>query len=139
MKITLPRGAQIDIDNVPENLEEIVQKTFGEYTYGTASDYTDEDRLRFIDCMTKNLHHADAYYGVKDLIMEQYEYELDDQGRLMDSDEFYTLEFMQSCYERGNEHAKLCYHCDDHHVYDKVNRIIARIVRAVMSWERSET
>ena len=133
--IDLPRGVKIDIDNPPENLEELVQKTFAEYTFGTCADYTDEDRLRFIEVTIERLHRADSYYAVKDLIMERYGYELDDQGRLMDSDEFYNMEFMECCYERGREHASLRYHCDDHHVYDKVNRLIARIIRAVMTWE----
>ena len=133
--IRLGNGMDIDIFNPPENLEELVQMEFALYTRGTSSDYTDEDRLRFIDVTIERLHCADSYYAVKDLIMERYEYELDDQGRLMDSDEFYNMEFMECCYERGREDASLRYHCDDHHVYDKVNRLIARIIRAVMTWE----
>jgi len=134
--IELPRGYKIDINNPPENLEEIVQQEFKEYTAETNEAYTDEDRLMFIDVMIKKLHRADSWEGVKDLITERYEYELCELSRLMDSDEFFNMEFMEECYERGRAHASLRYRCDDHHIYDKVNRLTARIIRAVMTWRR---
>ena len=37
MVIQLPRGLSIDIDYPPENLEELVQKAFAEYTYDKAN------------------------------------------------------------------------------------------------------
>lgn len=65
MNIILPRGVKIDIDHVPDNLEEIVQKSFGEYTHGTSRAYTYEDRLMYIDVMMKNIWHADAQRDVE--------------------------------------------------------------------------
>lgn len=48
------------------------------------------------------------------------------------------MEFFEYCWEDGLLHAQLHYRCDDHHISDKVNRLIARIVRAVMTWQREE-
>ena len=141
MTIKFPRGVSIDADNVPDNLEEIVRKAFGEYTFGTASAYTDEDRLSFIDSMIQNIHHAnDADYKVERLIVDRFEWELQDQGRIMEPYEFYAnRDFFVECYEAGQKDAQLHYQCSDHHVSDKVNRIIARVIRAVMTWEREES
>lgn len=137
--IRLGNGMDIDIFNPPENLEELVQMEFALYTRGTSSDYTDEDRLSFIDITIRRLNRAtSAWDCVHDLIIERFDYELEDQGRFIDPAEFYTMEFFEYCWEDGLQHAQLHYRCDDHHISDIVNRLIARIVRAVMTWERSE-
>lgn len=137
MIIELPRGVRIDIDKIPENLEEIVQQTFRDYTHGTSKDYTFEDKLAFIDCMMGKIHHADAGNDVHGLIVERFEYELDDQGRLSEPEDFLNIEFMEDCYELGRKKAKLhCNHLtDDHHINEKVMKIIVRVITAVMNWE----
>jgi len=133
--LNLPRGLRIDIYNVPEDLEAQVQKTFGEYTEGTSSDYTDEDRLCFIDVMMKNIRQADPYDKVNEMIKDRFSWELEEQGRIMDSDEFYDgTDFFAECYEAGQKAAQLRYKCDDHHINDIVNPIIVRVIRAVMDW-----
>lgn len=133
----LPRDLVIDIDNVPENLEELVQKAFGEYTEGTSSDYTDEDRLCFIDCMMEKIHRADPWDKVDELIIGRFKYELQECGNIMDPDEFYgSREFFADCYELGQKDAQLRFRCDDHHISDKVNPILVRVIRAVMSWKQ---
>lgn len=140
MIITLPRGLNIDIDNVPENLEEIIQKIFGEYTHGTSSAYTFEDRLMFIDAMMKRIWNVDAEHDVEKMIIDRYKYNLEDQGELTEPEEFLSVEFMQDCYTAGNERARL--RCrgvtDDRHDDEKIMKIVARVVKAVMNWEARE-
>lgn len=137
MIIKLPRGLSIDIDNPPENLEELVQKAFAEYTYGTSREYTDEDRLTFIDLMIERTKFAtDANARVHDLLLERFDWEIFDQGRIPDRDDFFDVEFFEYCFEQGQKHANLIYRNDDHHISDKANRFIARIVRAIMTWKR---
>ena len=136
MKITLPRGVQIDIDHVPDDLEEIVQKTFGEYTNGTSRSYTYEDRLMYIDVMMKNIWHSDAQRDVEILILDRFKYNLRDQGELTEPEEFLSVEFMEECYSLGHDRARL--RCrgvtDDRHDDEKIMKIIERVIRAVMNW-----
>ena len=133
--LELPRGLKIDIYNVPDDLEAQVQKAFGEYTEGTCSAYTDEDRLCFIDVMVKKIHYADAYDRVNKMIKDRFAWELEDQGRIMDSDEFYgDLGFFAECYTAGQQDAQLRFKCNDHHISDRINPIIVRVIRAVMDW-----
>ena len=46
----------IDLVNPPENLEEIVQDYFADYTSGTNPDYLDDDKLAYIDLIRKKIH-----------------------------------------------------------------------------------
>ena len=56
MRIILPRGLEVDLDNIPEDLEEQVQKCFAEYTKETNPKYMFHDKLLFIDVMIKKIH-----------------------------------------------------------------------------------
>lgn len=141
MIITLPRGINIDIDHVPENLEEIVQKSFGEYTHGTSRAYIYEDRLMYIDVMMKNIWHADAERDVELLIFDRFKHNLHDQGELTAPEEFLSVEFMQDCYSLGHDRTRL--RCrgltDDRHDDEKIMKIIERVIRAVMNWTPEAT
>lgn len=140
MIITLPRGVNIDIDHAPKNLEEIVQKTFGEYTHGTSAAYTYEDKLMFIDVMMKNIWSVNAESDVQQMILNRFKYNLEEQGELTEPEEFLSVEFMQDCYTAGNERGRL--RCrgvtDDRHDDEKIMQIVARVVKAVMNWEAAE-
>ena len=140
MIITLPRGIKIDIDRVPENLEEIVQKSFGEYTHGTSRAYTYEDRLMYIDVMMKNIWRADAQRDVQTLILNRFKYNLDDQGELTEPEEFLSVSFMEECYSLGHDRARL--RCrgatEDRRDDEKIMKIVERVIRAVMNWEPEE-
>lgn len=140
MIITLPRGVNIDIDNVPENLEEIMQKTFSEYTHGTAREYTYEDKLMFIDVLMKNLHHADAYTDVNNLIIDRFGYNLEEHGELTEPEEFLSVEFMQECYEAGQRSCKLRSfdYAGERRNCEKIMKIVVRVITAVMNWEGSQ-
>ena len=56
MKIILPRGLEVDLDDIPVDLEEQVQKCFAEYTKGTNPKYMYHDKMLFIDVMAKRAH-----------------------------------------------------------------------------------
>lgn len=137
MIIELLRGLRIDIDNVPENLEELVAQTFSDYTEGTNRDYTFEDKLLFIDTMVQNLHHADSTDAVYDEIKSRFEYELDECGHIAGEDEYYSMEFMEQCYERGQKDAEL-YSFDfakNRHDNEKIMKILVRVIKTVINWE----
>lgn len=137
MTIELPRGLTIDIDNVPENLEELVAKSFAEYTEVTHRDYTYQDKLHYIDVMVRKLHHADSTAAVNDEIKSLFEYKLDEYGNIADKDDFYSQEFMEQCYNRGQKDHELYSHnyFNDHRANEKVMKILVRVIKAVINWE----
>lgn len=47
MKVTFPRNRVIDLDNVPDNFEELIRQDFAEFTEGTSRDYTYQDKLYY--------------------------------------------------------------------------------------------
>ena len=136
MKITLPRDRTIDIDNVPENLEEIVQMAFKEFTEGTNPAYMYEDKLYFIDLMAKRLHRADAGQKVNDQIKATFGYQLDEYGDLMEPYEFLDIPFMQTCYELGQDDGELYSNkfTKDRHDNEKIMKIECRVIKAVMDY-----
>ena len=136
MKITLPRDIRVDIDNVPQNLEEIVQMAFEEFTRGTSPEYMYKDKLYFIDLMVRRLHRADPTTKVKDHIKETFGYRLDEYGELMEPYEFLDTPFMESCYKLGDEDGKLYsyYFAEDYHDGEKIMKIECRVIKAVMDY-----
>ena len=142
MKVRFPKGIVVDLDNVPEDFEEQIQKAFGDYTYGTAKDYRYQDKLAFIDKIVEKLHKGgDSWDAVKALLMDRFEYELDECGDLPDRDDFESVEFMEECYTKGREDGRLYYQFRDdrgivdHHVYEKIMMLEYQAIKAVIEWE----
>lgn len=140
MIITLPRNVKVDTNDIPDNLYEIVQKAFGEYTDGTAPAYTHQDKLMFIDLIAKKLHHADECDRVNELIKDSFAYQLDECGDFMSKSDFLSIEFMQECYSLGQKDHDLYSHdfANDRHTNENIMKIEAIAIKAVMNWEAKE-
>lgn len=145
MIIKFPGKISVDIDNVPDDFEDQIKKAFGEYTKGTSKDFTYQDKLAFIDQIIERLHHAgDKWDAVKNLLMDRFEYQLDECGELPDRRDFDSIEFMQDCYLRGREDARLYYQFKDengivdHHIYEKIMMLECKAIKAVIEWEAGE-
>ncbi|MCR5788644.1 MAG: hypothetical protein K6G83_02035 [Lachnospiraceae bacterium] len=142
MIIRLPMHIKFDLNEVPEDLEGQVGQAFAEYTKGTSKAFTYQDKLCFIDHIVEELHKAgDEWDAVKGLLMDRFEYDLDNGFGLPDTDDYDSVEFMQDCYSKGREDGRL-YHqfvddngVKDHHVYDKIMEIEYRAIKAVIEWE----
>ena len=139
--IELPRGVKIDIAKVPENFDAIVLKCFAEYTEETAPAYRDVDRLGFIDCFVRRLHQPegdaeDIVYGfLKDLIYNTGE----NDGRMPEKDEIYNLDTMKELCRLGQESRELAAkYGGDHHIYDEIHKILARVMRIVSNATEEE-
>ena len=141
-RINLPRGLEVDIFDLPENFDKEVNRVFGEYTRETSKDYRDCDRLGFIDCCVRYINgNKDGYdvvdQKVEDFIISQWR----EYGQLDNKDDVYSADFMADCYAEGVRNAVLCSHfgIDDHHIYDQIQKVLVRIIRAMMSYENEET
>ena len=140
MTIFLPRGLEVDLDNIPEDLEEQVQKCFAEYTEETNPKYMFHDKLLFIDVMIKKIHgNKDPEDAVMDAMKDYLEYEVKEYGNIPDKDEYLDVQFMEQCYKIGRESATLYSYefikgqkkYDD----DKIMKFLCRAIKAVMDYE----
>jgi hypothetical protein len=136
-KIRLPRGVEVDIFNLPDNFEEVVKKSFSEFTEGTHEDYTYQDKLAYIDRFIEKLSKfEDEGDEVDKLVKEKFDYEWDN-GNLLQEDDIYCREFMEVCYYEGKVNHSLyqTFKIHDHHIYDRVMWVLVRVITIVMNYE----
>ena len=139
--INLPRGLEVDIFDLPEDFKEQVEQAFREYTSGTAKAYMHADKLGFIDRCVEYLNgNEDSYDVVNTLVEEEMIAEWRNNGEIIKEDDIYNIDFMEDCYKKGKEDARLNSHfrTDDHHIYDQIQKVLVRIIKVVMSYEDSE-
>ena len=140
-KIKLPRGLEVDIFNLPKDFENQIKNAFRDYTRGTAKEYMYVDKLGFIDrCVGCLNGDEDSDDVVSSKVKEYMCHTWDDQGEIASEDDIYSFEFMVSCYESGNNDAKLSSHfgIDDHYIYDQIHKVLAQIITIVMNYEDEE-
>lgn len=140
MTVLLPRGLEIDLDNIPDDLEEQVQEVFSEYTEGTNPKFMYHDKLCFIDVMVKELHgNKDSDDAVMDAMKDYLEHEVKDQGRIPDSSDYLDIGFMEQCYNLGQRSMELYSHQwaskQRKHDNDKIMKVLCRAIKAVMDYE----
>ena len=140
MIIKLPRELEIDLDNIPDNLEEQVQRCFAEYTEGTNPKFMYHDKLCFIDVMVKKLHgDRDSDDAVMDAMKDYLEYEVKEQGCIPDSNDYLDVGFMEHCYNLGQRSMEMYSRNWDRaklkHDADKIMKVICRATKAVMDYE----
>lgn len=139
--INLPRGLEVDIFNLPEDFKEQVEETFKEYTSGIAKAYMYADKLGFIDRCVECLNgNEDSYKVVNSLVEEAMIAEWRNNGEIIGKDDICSFEFMEDCYKKGKEDAKLNSHfeTDDHHIYDQIQKVLVQVITIVMNYEDKE-
>lgn len=134
MIIKFPRRIEIDIDNVPEDFEEIIKKSFRDYTYGTAEEYTYQDKLAYIDRCRALLHGTeDEYDAVSNLVKETFGDRLDEYGEFTDESDFLSIDFMAHCYQQGANNL-YAHYTNDHHKDDKIMKLLERVIKVVINY-----
>lgn len=139
--INLPRGLEVDIFNLPEDFKEMIEQAFREYTDGTAKDYTYVDKLGFIDRCIEYLNgNKDSNDIINDMVKETMCTSWDEYGKIVSEDDIYNIEFMEQCYSKGIEAARLesYFGTDDHHIYEQIQKVLVRIITIVMNYEDEE-
>lgn len=137
-KVELPRGIEVDIFNLPENFEEQVKESFRGYTEETAKEYRYCDKLGYIDCCIKYLNGGKRSDDiVNEMVEGRILYEWRENGEIITEDDIYCFEFMEECYGKGKEDARLCSHfgSDDHHIYDQIQKVLVKVITIVMNCE----
>ena len=61
-------------------------------------------------------------------------------GEIIKEDDIYSFEFMEDCYRKGKEDARLNSHfgTDDHHIYDQIQKVLVQVIKIVMNYEDKE-
>lgn len=139
--INLPRGLEVDIFDLPEDFKEQVERAFEEYTSGTAKAYMYVDKLGFIDRCVECLNgDEDSDDVVNSLVEETMIAEWRNNGEIIKEDDIYNIDFMEDCYRKGNEDARLNSHfgTDDHHIYDQIQKVLVQVITIVMNYEDKE-
>lgn len=142
MIITFPRNIRIDLASPPDNFEEIIRQSFHDYTKGTHSDYTYQDKLSYIDRCRSLLHHnghsPDTHEVVMDLMKNRFEYKVDECGEFPDESDYLSVDFMEECYDKGADDSKCdlyAHYTGDHHVDDRIMSLIVRAIKVVINYE----
>ncbi len=137
MILKLPHIKAIDTLNIPENFEGLVKESFRIFTEMTAKEYTFEDKMMYLDNLRGFLHPKDAEESVKDLILKNAEFQLDEYGEFPDKSDFWSFEFMCECFEAGNKKLRGNYeNCSYRN--DKTQKVIFEIIRIIVNWSESE-
>lgn len=140
MIIVLPRRLEVDLDNIPEDFEEQVQKCFAEYTEGTNPKFMYHDKLCFIDVMVKKLHgNKAANDAVIDAMKDYLEYEVKEHDDIPGKEDYLDVVFMAHCYRLGERSMEMYSHewkeKQRKHDDDKIMKVLCRAVKAVMDYE----
>lgn len=136
--ITLCRGRQIDIFNVPENFEELIVEDFKAYTDGTNHDYTYVDKLGFIDrCIERIIGFDDDYNETEDILKKMISDHFEYSHEIIEEENLWGFDTMVQIYRTARERSRLkqYYGSDDHHEYDLIQQLMCRIIKAVMNFE----
>lgn len=139
MIVILPRGVEVDTNDVPEDFEYQIQDAFGAYTEGTASAYTFQDRLCFIDTCIDAFHNPDRMSSddvVMEHLKERFEYDVRN-GDFPSETEYMDFDSLVECYELGKRHSKMYSHDygGGKHEEEKIEKLIIRIIKAVLDWK----
>lgn len=135
MIIDLPNNGTIDTNNITDDFEDIVKKSFAGYTEGTRTEYMYQDKLCYIDVLRKRLH-GDT--GVNELIKSSFEYELDNYGEIKDSSDFYTIEFMEQCFNKGFMPLYVQGIGSTSRADERIMKTILNIIKIVVNYEPPE-
>ena len=138
--VILPKGLSVDVYDVPEDFESKVKKAFGEFTQGTAKDYTFMDKLRFIDLASHYLHGGkDDEECVRELIHEKLDYELDEYGSFPDESDYLSVEFMEMCYLEGQRNQRLdsdnFANAESYKDREQIEQMLLRFIKAVIDYK----
>lgn len=136
MIINLPWVEPINTQNLPENFEELVKKSFREFTKGTRKEYQHEDKLMYLDNLRKSyLREDNAEKDVRNLIQRKVMQDLEEYGEMPDTGDILSVEFMEICYDEGFR--------PFHHYYDwasasrnsKALSVILHIIKIIVNYE----
>ena len=99
------------------------------------------DKLGFIDRCVEYLNgDEDSDDAVNSLVEEAMIAEWRNNSEIIKEDDIYSIDFMEGCYRKGKEDARLNSHfgTDDHHIYGQIQKVLVQVITIVMNYEDKE-
>ena len=138
MFIGLP-NCLIDTDNITPDFEDVIKKSFAIYTRGTNPAYMYQDKLSYLDAVRRAAHNCmDTGEAVRDLIKDKFAYELEENGEIAEKEDFYSIEFMEECFEQGFLPFYSRFYSDKQSGNEKVMKVLLDIVKIVVNYEEGD-
>lgn len=135
MLIRLPWIEPIDALALPENFEELVKKSFSDFTSGRAKDYRFQDKLLYLDNLRMLLYPENSSDAVTALIGEKVKSELEASREMPDAEDILSVDFMKECYKAGFKPMHACFEKNSTSLNDLTLKAIFKIVQIVINYE----
>ena len=140
MIIRLPRKLTVDLDNIPEDFDQIIRDTFRDYTESTRDDYCFEDKLCFIDRCVELLRSVkDPDDEVMELMKGYLEYEVREYASFPEEGDYLSIDFMEHCFRAGREKSRLFSDSEKYarnrRDHEKIEKLLLRIMRVVIDYD----
>lgn len=127
----------IDLVNPPDNLEELISRCFADYTEGTGEEYTDADRLCYIDLIRERLYNKTFYEYRGEMAHNRLDYALDyDSSFDLEDDIDSSLDFAEQAYNDGFMPLYFTRSGLSSRDTSAVQRTLVRIIKTVMEWRK---
>lgn len=139
MIINLPWVEPINTQNLPENLEELVKKSFREFTKGTRKEYQHEDKLLYLDNLRKAyLRENNTEKAVRNLVSGETMYYLEEYGEMPNTEDILSVDFMETCYKEGFRPFHDNYGEASENKVNEIFSVILDIIKIVVNYEEAE-
>lgn len=136
MIINLPWIEPIDTQNLPENFEELVKKSFREFTRGTNIDYRHEDKLLYLDNLRKAyLREDNTEKAVRNLVSGETVYYLEEYREMPNTEDILSVDFMETCYKEGFRPFHDNYGEASENKVNEILSVILDIIKIVVNYE----
>lgn len=137
MKIRLPYIETIETECLPDNFEELVKKSFVNFTKGTNKDYTFEDKLLYLDNLRKFYlrGYTDTSFEITKILGESYREQLDNHDDILEKEEVLSTEFMEYCFDKGFMPFRDTWDKWSSSANDRAHKAIVAIIKIVINFE----
>ncbi|MBF0778157.1 hypothetical protein [Streptococcus cuniculi] len=141
MKIRLPYVEPIETECLPENLEDLVKKSFVNFTKGTNKDYTFEDKLLYLDNLRKSYLRdcTDTSFEITKILGEAYRHQLDEHFDILEKEDVFSTEFMEYCFDKGFMPLRDTWDKWSSSANDRAHKAIVAIIKIIINFEWKET
>ena len=147
MRIKLPWIDPFDTLDLPEDFEKQIKTSFAKFTSDTNPRSTWLDKMMYISYLPLYFKYGSGWRettiaesGVKELIHDRMDYELEENDDVLDRDDIYSFEFMCDCFNAGMDEVKFMqrYESYSYSSNEETQKVMFRIMQIVMAWEPEE-
>lgn len=141
MYIYLPYVTLIDPEDPPEDLKELVERSFERFSRDTNKEYLYNDKLLYLDhvrkCCIGIPETTDSEDAVLNLIANDVKEKIRG-GDALDKDDYFSLSFLTECYDAGFYPFYKDYIPHNKQANERMKQMIVKIITIVMNYESDD-